>query len=432
MKRNTFKDTILPLLVVIPMIALAIWINLPEVEEKIELINRETLSKKLRILIWQEYIPEDGAERAGVTYHLYNQFAREHGIDVQVDYFDTNEELHDRLKAEKGNIPYDIIMPSNHLLPTLVEGEFIQEINHDNIPHFEEIDSSILDDYEMQEIIRYSVPYIFGVTGLAYDSWKSPEIPLHWGFLLEPGKEADAVTQRNIYFTLERKISLIDDMRTAMGTALIYLNYKPDTRDEKQVREATELLINAIRNLKIRFESTYVANNLVDGDSYMAMAWSGDAMKAMEASLQQRRAVEREKLAKLKKGKTEQEASERDEIPKIRFTSPHPQALAFIDCFAIVKDTPNLENAETFLDFLLDPVIAAKVTNYSYYGNTVEASREFVNRDILNGPPYFLPGDNSVSFITVLDEDTHAMYEEYWAEVKRVYDEVHSVKTVSK
>ena len=53
---------------------------------------------------------------------------------------------------------------------------------------------------------------------------------------------------------------------------------------------------------------------------------------------------------------------------------------------AIPDDAPNPENALKFIDYILEPQIAADITNYVYFGNPNTAASEFVKEDVANDP----------------------------------------------
>ncbi|MCH2156273.1 MAG: spermidine/putrescine ABC transporter substrate-binding protein [Opitutales bacterium] len=434
------KDNLIPFFVLVPLTVIVTWYYWPKPQSQEDVfvpIDRATLTEKLNILIWENYIPEDQqANPDGFLNFIYDTIARDYGIDVQVSYFGTNEELYEILSNPKERTKYDVVMPSNFLVSTLVDDGLLEPIIPGNIPNWDGIDGRFRNDHLLQELLQYSVPYIFGVGGIAYNSWHAYEIPLDWGFLLEPGQDLveidtervnyenlDAEIARReamrarIRFQLKGRISLINDMRTALGSALIYLGYPPNSENPDEINQAADLLIWLVTELDARVDSTDVSDRLISGETHMAMAWSGDAMVAMNQAISNRKDLALDDIDTIRDGQTTLKSTVRDEIPKIRFTSPQPTALAFLDCFAIVRGSSNISNAETFINFMLDPVVAGQVTNFSFYGNTVAASKEFVNRDILNGPPFFLPADDSVALISPVDEDAIMAYQDAWQRV---------------
>jgi putrescine transport system substrate-binding protein len=55
----------------------------------------------------------------------------------------------------------------------------------------------------------------------------------------------------------------------------------------------------------------------------------------------------------------------------------------------IPRDAPNPEGAHAFINFLMEPEIAAAITNYTAFPNANAASRPFIDEDILNDPTIY-------------------------------------------
>lgn len=64
----------------------------------------------------------------------------------------------------------------------------------------------------------------------------------------------------------------------------------------------------------------------------------------------------------------------------------------WIDCLAIPKDAPNVDNAHMFIDFLLRAESAAAVTNGVYIPTAVKASYPLLREEIRNNKIVF-PGE---------------------------------------
>ena len=62
------------------------------------------------------------------------------------------------------------------------------------------------------------------------------------------------------------------------------------------------------------------------------------------------------------------------------------------DMLAIPDDAPNAENALKFIDYILEPQVAAAITNYVYYANPNTAATEFVVEEVSNDPGIY-PSD---------------------------------------
>lgn len=119
-------------------------------------VDRSKLSKTLRIYAWGEYVPED----------VPQLFESEFGVKVTVDTYSSNEEMAAKIRA--GNSGYDLIQPSDYMVALLAEGNYLAKIDLANIPNIANIDPANMGLY-YDPNNEFSVPYLWGTTGIAYD-----------------------------------------------------------------------------------------------------------------------------------------------------------------------------------------------------------------------------------------------------------------------
>jgi len=110
------------------------------------------------------------------------------------------------------------------------------------------------------------------------------------------------------------------------------------------------------------------------------------------------------------------------EQPNFRFLLPPKGSLFFVDNFAIPSTSRQDSLAYKFINHLLAPRIAAKLTNENYYANTVSDSRRYINRMILKGPSYTNPFF-STNMYTVKDlGEFDTIYIKEWERFKMTYE----------
>jgi putrescine transport system substrate-binding protein len=92
------------------------------------------------------------------------------------------------------------------------------------------------------------------------------------------------------------------------------------------------------------FHSSQYISDLANGEICVAVGWSGDVLQAADRADEAGRGVE------------------------IGTRSPrgHDQ---WFDMLAIPADAPNPENAHAFINFIMEPEVAADITNYVWYPN---------------------------------------------------------------
>ncbi|NNJ68423.1 MAG: extracellular solute-binding protein, partial [Boseongicola sp.] len=82
-------------------------------------------------------------------------------------------------------------------------------------------------------------------------------------------------------------------------------------------------------------------------------------------------------------------ADEADNGVEIAYNAPTEGALMWFDQMAIPVDAPNPEAAHTFLNFIMDAQNMAAASNYVYYANGNEASKPFLEDDVINDPAIY-------------------------------------------
>ena len=80
----------------------------------------------LNLYNWSEYIDPS----------LITQFEEEMGVAVTETFFDSNETMLAQIDA--GGAAYDLIVPSDYMVQTMIEGELLIPLNRDAIPNLEQ------------------------------------------------------------------------------------------------------------------------------------------------------------------------------------------------------------------------------------------------------------------------------------------------------
>ena len=99
------------------------------------------------------------------------------GIKVNYTTYDSNESLYAKLKS--GGVSYDVIFPSDYMVGKMAKEGMLSELNMDNIPNFAGIGETYL-DRSFDPGNKYSVPYMWGTTGLIYNTTMVEEPPTKW------------------------------------------------------------------------------------------------------------------------------------------------------------------------------------------------------------------------------------------------------------
>ncbi len=327
--------------------------------------GKQELAKELHVYNWSEYIDPQ----------IYADFEKEFGVKVIEDTFASNEDLLAKIQA--GAAGYDLIVPSDYMVAIMIELDLLAPLNYDHIPNFQNINPKFKDPpYDPGN--KYSIPYQWGTTGIGYDTTVVTETPASWACLFDPQLAAPYAG----------RMSMLNDSRETIGAALKYLGYSLNSTDEKQLEEAKQLLIR-----QKQWVSTYDSEGFEDllaaGETILAHGWSGDFFQA---------AVEAEQIG---------------------YAIPREGATIWTDNLCIPKTAPSQYTAEVFINYLLRPEVAAKVTNFTWYASPNQAADKFINPEILEDPAIYPPPEimDRLEFIRDVGEAT-ALYDRIWTEIK--------------
>lgn len=297
--------------------------------------------QQLNLFNWSQYM--DPA--------IIADFEAETGIEVVQNYYNSNAELFSKLTAG-GDAQYDVIVPSGYFVPRLIGAGLIQPLTAkgETLPGRE----AILDEFETPAYDpegRYTVPYLWGVTGIVYNSeiWPDPE--QSWGLLYDPAVNDDQP------FAL-----LKGDAQFTFGTACAYLGEGFDCVGQEPWVKAAELVIETRdRDNFVGFvDATATLEQMARGVIQAGIAYNGDlAVRQAESP---------------------------ETYGHIGFFVPEEGSQRWVDVMAIPARAPHPEAAREFIEYMLRPEVAAQLANYNYYTTPNEAALERV-APALRQPP---------------------------------------------
>jgi spermidine/putrescine transport system substrate-binding protein len=290
--------------------------------------------KVLRIFIWSEYMDER---------KMSAEFKAATGITVKIDVYENNEDMLAKLQAG-GVSQYDIIVPSDYIMSTLVAQKLIQPLNHSKIPNLKNV-MSRFSNTEYDPGCKFTAPWQWGTVGLMYRKDKiSPEAAKSWSVIFDPSKQTGTFW-------------LMDSVRDSMAVALMYLGYDMNSTNPQEIKKAVELLI-ATKNSKFSrgFKPGVGGKNDVEsGAAAMAIVYNGDAMRSVLA-----------------------------DPKKLGFVIPKEGGEIWVDLMAIPAKAPHPDAAHQWINWILDPKVGAKLSNFNRYATPNQASL-----------PYILPKDKA-------------------------------------
>ncbi|MEI8294428.1 MAG: spermidine/putrescine ABC transporter substrate-binding protein [bacterium] len=301
-------------------------------------------TKNLNISCWSEYIPQ----------RIIDQFANETGIKVTVENYASNEEMLSKLKAGGD---YDIIQPSEYVVEALVKEKLLHPLDHTRIPNLKNISPQFL-NRPFDPGNTFSIPYMVGTVGIVVNTDLVKENIRGFKDVFQPANKG--------------KIVVVDDAREIVSWALATQGVGVNQISEKSLKKIEPLLEQWLPLVKV-YDSDSPKTALLNGDVALGVVWGGEG------------------AILLNKNK------------KFHWIIPSEGTHLFIDSLAIPKQAKNVENAEAFMNFVLQPEISKEISEEFPYLNPNLAARALMTKQQLENPASF-PSDEEVKKMEIFQD----------------------------
>jgi putrescine transport system substrate-binding protein len=255
-----------------------------------------------------------------------------------------------------GHSGYDVVFPSGAYLESMTAAGVFRPLDRSELPNLKNMDPLIMQRLAAHDPGNaHAVVYAWGITGIAYDEAKVrarlAQAPVDsWSMLFDPQVAA--------HFA-DCGIGLYESPNIIVPSVLAWLAEPPNSEDAGKLERAQSALM-AVRPYIRKISSGSLVDDLATGELCVIIASNGDAMQAQE----------RVRIAA--NGKT------------IRYSIPREGAVMWFDVTAIPSDAPHPANAHAFINFLMDPAIAAENSNAIHFPNGNEKSQPAVQEALRN------------------------------------------------
>jgi putrescine transport system substrate-binding protein len=302
--------------------------------------------KVLHVFNWSDYVAEDTVPN----------FEKQTGIKVTYDVFDSNDVLETRLLA--GNSGFDLVVPSASFLERQIKAGVFQKLDKSQLPNLKNMDPDIMNRVGLHDPgNQYAIPYLWGTTGIGYNEDKIKKIlgdakPDSWNYIYDPKLVAKFK---------DCGLSLLDAPDEILKTVLAWMGRDPNSQKEEDLT-AAEAKLMPIRPFVRKIHSSQYIEDLANGDLCIAVGWSGDILQARDR------------------------AEEAGQGVKIKYAIPKEGTIVWFDMLAIPADAKHPKNAHAFINYLMEPQVAANNSNFVNYANGNGASLSMVKEDVKNDP----------------------------------------------
>ena len=321
----------------------------------------------INVYNWGEYISDGSDDSLDVVAY----FEELTGIKVHYTTFASNEEMYAKIKS--GGAVYDIIIPSEYMVARMINEGMLQKLDLINIPNF----SLVGENYKYLEYDpqnEYSVPYMWGTTGIVYNTTMIDETPDSWDILWDE--------------RFMNNILMFSNSRDAFAISLKRLGYSFNDTDADHIEEAATELKNQ-KMLVQAYVMDEIFNKMEGGEAAVAPYYAGDAITMMS------------------------------ENPDLAFFFPKEGVNYFVDSMAIPSGSKNKGAAELFINFMCEPEVSAANAEIIGYSTPIDSARELLDMSdeaLAIAYPSAEILENSEVF-SALPEETNTLIDREWTDI---------------
>lgn len=293
----------------------------------------------LYVYNWGEYM-SDGSEGSLDSNAAFEKWYFEtYGERVKVNYstYSSNESMY--AKISSGSVNYDIVIPSDYMIERMISEDLLAPLNYDNIPNASATVDEFLNPYydpdnDGDGFNDYSVPYMYGMIGVIYNTTMVDEADIGSWDLMWNEKYSGNILQFN-------------NSRDAFGSAQYYLGDVDlvNSTSESDWRAALEKLKEQKPILQ-GYVMDEIYNKMENGSAAISAYYAGDFLTMYENN------------------------------EDLDFYYPSEGTNLYVDAMCVLKSSKNKEIAERYINFMLTEEPAVANAEYTYYASPNKLVRE--------------------------------------------------------
>lgn len=316
---------------------------------------------KLHIYIWGDFIKQD----------LIEEFESRYKCRVIVDTYDSNESMYAKLKS--GASGYDLIFPTGYILNVMERQKMLFSLDKEKIPNLKNVDLDYLKVLK-EEFHEDAVPYALTFSAIAYRKDKVQKLEASWNVFESSN--------------LKGRMTLLNDMREVLGASLLTHGFSINTTDKHELDIAVSQVMRWKKNLA-KFESEQYKNGIASAEYLVVQGYSSDIMQLNE------------------------------EDDNIVLALPKEGGVFSCDYVAIPKGASELKLAHAFINFLLEPKIAAQNMETNFYLSPNKPAYFLLKEELRKSSALFPPQEFLEKSEAIRDVGEYTrLYSEAWEDIK--------------
>lgn len=300
--------------------------------------NSSSSTTTLYVYNWGEYMSDGSEDSLDVNKAFEKWYFDTYGerVSVNMSTYSSNEDMYAKLTS--GAVKYDIIVPSDYMIARLIKEKELLALDYNNIPNIKNInpdfygENAEFDYYDEGNV--YSVPYLYGMVGIIYNTSMVREDDSDIGsWSLMWDKE------------YTNNILQFNNSRDAFGTAQYYLGIDVNSDSKEDWRRALEKLREQ-KDIVQGYVMDEIYNKMENGSAAISAYYAGDFLTMYENN------------------------------EDLEFFYPKEGTNLYIDAMCIPKGTQNKLIAERYINFMLSEEPAIANAEYTYYASPNDLVRE--------------------------------------------------------
>lgn len=283
------------------------------------------------------------------------------------------------------SIERDIAVLTDWMAARFIREGWTEEFDKSNIPNADNLVEALKSPSFDPNRDR-TLPWQSGLTAIGYD----------------PNLTGRELTSINDIFDPEfaGRVTMLTEMRDTIGLVMLGMGIDPAQATLEDSQAANDKIRLAVDEGQIRaFTGNEYTEDLANGNSVAAFAWSGDVIQLQA------------------------------ENPDVRFLVPEEGLMLWSDNMLIPVGAENKANAEEYMNYVYDPGVAAKIESWVNFICPVDGAQEAIRElgaeigdddlaALADDPLIFPTSDDlaSTSIFRALDAEEEREFDELFAE----------------
>lgn len=287
------------------------------------------LADELNVYIWEDFIAPE----------LIDMWQEKTGHKLNLVFYD-NDGDRDEVMGSGNKQIFDLAVIDSVGTQLFGKNNKILALSPDHLPSLKYIEPRWKDSCG-----NFGMPYFWGTLGIIYNSEKVTPPPSSWGHLLKPEVK------------YKGHVVMLKDTIDTLAVPLLYEHKSINSEERVDLESAFSLLKNqSDMLLGYGYALTYAKDKEESNDMYMALGYSGDDI-VLNSSI---------------------------EKPIWAYVVPTEGTAVWMDCFTVIADSPRVELALNFLDFINQPKNAAINSEYQELPTPNMAALRLLPASVLN------------------------------------------------